>query len=142
MVRLMWPSGIPASLHLDPCRPLDPSLPPRVTAVVSAASAHRRGTDTSVTTSTGRDLLTLGLFSRSACTSFWDPPRSRCSLSQRKQKCHNVATTHTSTFTLSHTGKEAKISAFPFHASSSLHGSRRRSTSTQREALLRSNPHI
>lgn len=30
--------------------------------------------------------LTLVLFSRSECISFWDPPRSRYSLSQRKQR--------------------------------------------------------
>lgn len=109
----------------SPLRSL-PSLPPRVNVVVSAASAHRRGTDTSGTSSRDQDLLTLGLFSRSACTSFWDPPRSRYSLSQRKQKCQNVATTHTSTFTLSHTGQEAESSAFPSHGSSSLHDGGRR----------------
>lgn len=32
--------------------------------------------------------LTLVLFSRSECTSFWDPPHSRYSLRQRKQR-HN-----------------------------------------------------
>lgn len=37
--------------------------------------------------------LTLVLFSRSECTSFWDPPRSRYSLSQRKHNNRDIMNT-------------------------------------------------